>query len=486
MHDLDSLEKVKKGFRIYARESREAYEAYLKEMLREDQLAAEVLEVVILTYISDLSAAVRKGTRLYRNLSGDLRLSAYLASVIGRAYRMMGEMEASDSSYIRACEIAEELGDKQMVMEARMGLLFNRFFKGEYEEFRRASLQMLGSSGLTEEQRDLISFYMSVLEPILGEPNKALGVIDSLVKRVDSRNPIFLFGLLENRGFALILCGKVEDAFHAFLESAEGYCSISSAYSAFPLAKALELHRLFGLEPPPRDLIKKCLALAKKGSWGEEAAAQEVKALMIESPSEAASALLEAARGYLRAHQNIEALCAGLISAYFSWNYGGSSFVDAVRLIAPLIPLHPGLRRFPVLGEFFTGLEQFLACISEKRTERLRAHLIGELRVWVGDKEIPVQSWYNKNALRALVYLLLSHHHRIPKDHLLFLLWPKENPCPKVKQWLYVPISFARQRLGRPELITSKRDFYQLEDVWTDLGELENLMRLADATRDPA
>ncbi|MEO0191881.1 MAG: hypothetical protein ABIM46_03765, partial [candidate division WOR-3 bacterium] len=26
----------------------------------------------------------------------------------------------------------------------------------------------------------------------------------------------------------------------------------------------------------------------------------------------------------------------------------------------------------------------------------------------------------------------------------------------------------------------------QLEDVWTDLGELENLMRLADAVRDPA
>ncbi|MEO0147069.1 MAG: hypothetical protein ABIM19_09575, partial [candidate division WOR-3 bacterium] len=34
--------------------------------------------------------------------------------------------------------------------------------------------------------------------------------------------------------------------------------------------------------------------------------------------------------------------------------------------------------------------------------------------------------------------------------------------------------------------LTKRHDFYQLEDVWTDLCEIESLMRLADTARDPA
>ncbi len=43
-----------------------------------------------------------------------------------------------------------------------------------------------------------------------------------------------------------------------------------------------------------------------------------------------------------------------------------------------------------------------------------------------------------------------------------------------------------RKNLSRRELLTKKHDFYQLEEVWTDLDELENLLRLANAARDPA
>ncbi|MEO0145988.1 MAG: hypothetical protein ABIM19_04055, partial [candidate division WOR-3 bacterium] len=54
------------------------------------------------------------------------------------------------------------------------------------------------------------------------------------------------------------------------------------------------------------------------------------------------------------------------------------------------------------------------------------------------------------------------------------------------RELLYTAMVVARRNLGRPDLLIKKGDYYQLEDVWTDLGEIENLMRLADATRDPA
>jgi DNA-binding SARP family transcriptional activator len=42
-----------------------------------------------------------------------------------------------------------------------------------------------------------------------------------------------------------------------------------------------------------------------------------------------------------------------------------------------------------------------------------------------------------------------------------------------------------RKNLGRRDILSKKGDFYQLEDTWTDLGELEDLLRRTNATADP-
>ena len=65
-----------------------------------------------------------------------------------------------------------------------------------------------------------------------------------------------------------------------------------------------------------------------------------------------------------------------------------------------------------------------------------------------------------------------------------YLAWRSDSPV--FTKALKLIIDTARKHLGRRELLTKRRDFYQLEDVWTDLGELENLVRLANATIDPA
>jgi len=51
---------------------------------------------------------------------------------------------------------------------------------------------------------------------------------------------------------------------------------------------------------------------------------------------------------------------------------------------------------------------------------------------------------------------------------------------------LYKAIYIVRENLGDSRLLTRKHDFYQLEgEVWTDLGEMENLIRLAEASQTP-
>lgn len=102
-------------------------------------------------------------------------------------------------------------------------------------------------------------------------------------------------------------------------------------------------------------------------------------------------------------------------------------------------------------------------------------------------RDIRPLEWRSKRAARAFVYLLLSPKHRIPRDHLFYLLWPRKTYIRKNATLLYKAVYIVRENLGDSRLLTTKHDFYQLEgDVWTDLGEFEDLLRRADATIDPA
>ena len=80
---------------------------------------------------------------------------------------------------------------------------------------------------------------------------------------------------------------------------------------------------------------------------------------------------------------------------------------------------------------------------------------------------------------------MLSPEHRLPLDHLFYILWPRRKYNERTRWGLYSAVNTIRQKLGRRELLVKSHDFYQLENVWTDLGELENLIRLADAAQDP-
>ncbi|MEO0180582.1 MAG: hypothetical protein ABIM74_02015 [candidate division WOR-3 bacterium] len=280
---------------------------------------------------------------------------------------------------------------------------------------------------------------------------------------------------------------RFNEARDCFIASAQSFVDFSHAYAPFPCAKALQLSRFAGAELPPKSLIRKCLNLAKKGSWGEQAAAQEIQALLIEDDKTCAEALFAAAQSYQRATQPLEACLSGLHSAYLAWKTSSPVFPDVLKFLAPLLPIHPGFKKDPILGDFATRIEPLLATeTSSSESKGIRAYLIGEFRVFVNGERLSLKGWRNNKAILALVYLLLSPQHRIPRDHLFYLLWPRRSYRSEDNRVLfYKAIYLIRRNLRDPRLLTKHRDFYQLEDTWTDLGEIENLARLADATRDP-
>ena len=483
---MDTAEKVREALRTLQSHGKTAdFLAFLARLKGEDPLAFSVIEVFIHTMDHRFSRAIKKGENIIPRLGDRPWVVWRLLMVMGKSYFMMGDLDRAMEYTERALELAEFMGDQESISRTRLQICTSLFLKAEYDLARNEFLRYSRDPLAWEPQR--VKYYLALIEVIRGNPREALRVINPLLEQMKAKTQLW-YTILEVNGLALRLLGKLSEAAETLLESASGLAEYNSSYSAFPAAKALKLARFTGLEPPPRNLIKKALSLAKKGGWGEQAAAQEIAALLKEDDSEAAEGLYEAAKNYLRAYQNIEALLSGLTAAYLAWKTDSPVFTKALKLIAPLIPLHPGFKKDPILGDFMAEMEPFLrkALGSERDKEGIRAYLVGGLRVIVDGKEISMRGWRNNKAIKGLVYLLLSQKHRIPSDHLFYLLWPRRAFNEKTRYYLYNAMATVRRNLGRPKLLARVRDFYQLEDAWTDLGEIENLLRLADATRDPA
>ncbi|MEO0141350.1 MAG: hypothetical protein ABIM88_07395, partial [candidate division WOR-3 bacterium] len=407
---------------------------------------------------------------------------AFLLNDMGMAYKMIGEMERAENCFLRLLEFSEIIqNNKQIVLRARLNLFYISFAKLRHTELYHELQEFLKEKGYPDAL-----YLLTTLDVIQGKLKRALRALNSLLVESGERK-FFRMGILETKGLGERILGNCEEAMKNYLESIRGFLDFGAAYSVFPCAKAINLSRFSGLKPPSKDIVKRCLSLAKGGSWGEQAAADEIRALQLEDENEAAVRLFEAAKNYYRAYQPIEAFLAGLTSAFLAWRSDSPIFPLVLKFLSPLAPLHPGFKQDPFLGEFFQQIEPLITQSAKKEEwSGIKAYLIGETRVFVDGKEITLRAWHNNQAIRALVYLLLSPRHRIPLDHLFYLLWPRRKYNEKSRSLLYTAIKLVREHLGRRELLTKKGDFYQLEEVWTDVEEIENLMRLADVTREPA
>ncbi|MEO0192896.1 MAG: hypothetical protein ABIM46_08965, partial [candidate division WOR-3 bacterium] len=241
-------------------------------------------------------------------------------------------------------------------------------------------------------------------------------------------------------------------------------------------------------QKPEEKIIAESLVLSNQGARGERAAALEIKALTARNPEK----LLEAAEEYKKSYYPVEAFIAALAATSLGFQADSEIFAKGIKFLSSLDAYYPRFELDPLYGDFLKKISPFLKNISQGQV-KIRAFLIGEFRVVVNGDPISLHLWEERRAILALIYILLDHKHRIPEDYLCELLWPNKWPRGSKYQRLLrarrnTIVSIIRKHLGDRErkLLIRKGDFYQLEDVWTDLGEIENLMRLADAVRDPA
>jgi len=478
---VDTIKRVKEGVRLLWEGDSAKIHNYMKALKSEDPLAWLLLEAQAAVLRAEYLKALRIGTRLLSRVGSDPYLTWFLFVTLGDAYRGLGEVAVAQNYLLRALEIAERTGDPVCLVNTRISLMANAIFQARYgvlyDQLKDFNIESMPKSTGYD-----ISYLLATLETVNGRPEAAIRQLEFL----EVCDPITRQRGMEIKGLALRLLNRLTEAKLCFIESAEVLTEFGSSYSAFLCAKALQITRFTGLESPPIKLIRKCLKLAGKGGWGEHAAAKEIEALVAEDDDQAAQKLYEAAQSYYRAHQPIEACLTGLASAFLAYKTTSPVFLPALRLISPLIPLHPGFKQDPILGRFLLRLEPLLL-EETAESSGIKAYLIDELRVYVNGRELNPMGWRSKKAARAFIYLLLVPKHRIPRDHMFYLLWPRAKRTSKTSQWMYMTISTLRRELGQPVLISRKYNFYQLEgEVWTDLGEIENLVRLADATTDPA
>ncbi len=478
---VDAGQKLRRGMELFKAGKADELAKYMEDLREHDPLAFKVLELSVMAFQFRSPEVVRKGQGLLSSLANRPDLLPNLFNTLGIAYSMMGEIETAENYHLRDLEASEAIGDREGVFRARLNLLYTRLCRGEYESLYREITATLRKGEFRDDY--YLRYQLALLGVIRGKPDEVLSTLENLKHSEDKR--FYYFGSIEIKGLALRLRGKLNEALACYEESADGFVRLGAACAAFPCAKALEVSRLAGLPQPSRGLISSCLRLGRKGSWGEQAAALAIQALLTRDDASAAKMLLEAAEGYRRSYHLLEAFASGLMAAKLAWQSEEPVFVKVLRFLAPLVPIYPAFKKDPLLGKFLMDIYPLLAQDSVHANEHsIRAYLIGEMRLLVDGREIPFREWRRKKAVKALVYLLLTPKHRLPQDHLFYLLWPRRRYDKKSRDGLYSAIYTIRKNIGRPDLLTRRHDFYQLEDVWTDLDELEALVRRAEASID--
>ncbi len=120
--------------------------------------------------------------------------------------------------------------------------------------------------------------------------------------------------------------------------------------------------------------------------------------------------------------------------------------------------------------------------------EPLRVHLLGQIRIAIGDRVIPDAAWPPRGARTLLLLLLISPRHTLPRERVLDLLWPESTPHAATNA-LYKALH-ALRRVLEPDLRTGRGSAYistegdlirikPHDGLWVDVTAFESGLSLA-------
>lgn len=124
----------------------------------------------------------------------------------------------------------------------------------------------------------------------------------------------------------------------------------------------------------------------------------------------------------------------------------------------------------------------------------LRAHVLGPVRLMVGDATIPDRAWSRRAARSLLLLLLITPDHRLPRERVLDLLWPNVAP-ESADQALRKAVHLLR-RVLQPDLRSGRDSAYLAVsvdiiglragiDLWIDAEAFEAALSAAQSAPVP-
>jgi LuxR family maltose regulon positive regulatory protein len=158
---------------------------------------------------------------------------------------------------------------------------------------------------------------------------------------------------------------------------------------------------------------------------------------------------------------------------------------EAVAEISGIITNSPSPPMRKAAIELFNVLRQELS-------PALKIHFFGKFRVFIGEKELPIETWQSKKALNLFKFLVFYRSRGyINKEMLMEFLWPDEDPQKSANR-LHVALNFLRKAL-EPKLakgitssyILSNAGAYKLNmggEGWVDIEEFSR--ELKDAKKE--
>jgi DNA-binding SARP family transcriptional activator len=120
---------------------------------------------------------------------------------------------------------------------------------------------------------------------------------------------------------------------------------------------------------------------------------------------------------------------------------------------------------------------------APKAPPAITAHLLGELRVALGDR--PVEAWASGRGRAVLEFLLIHRHGKVRRDRLMSVFWPDAS-CDAARNSLNVAIHGLRQSLrtvaGDTAVVIYQDRSYFIDpalDVWVDVEVFDQRLKSA-------